>query len=175
MLSDTQVSRAVAVRRRRYPHEAHGRIWLAMVAAMIVASAGAAYGIRGATQASRSQTHIATLQSQVASLQERIAADERTAAGERRTLRTVAARAGEVQRSLQRVNWALQSVPSQAQLASVRNGLAAYAGCVPELQREIAGLRLTWRIDPAKPAGDSFTLFSAAPVSASCAAALAER
>jgi hypothetical protein len=174
-MSDTQVSRAVAVRRRRYPHETHGRIWLAMLVAMIVAAAGAAYGVRGATQASRSQTHIATLQAQLAGLQQRVAADEHTAAGERRTLRTVAARAGGVQRSLQRVNWALQSVPSQEQLASVRDGLAGYAGCIPELQREIAGLRLTWRIDAAKPATDSFTLSSTAPVSASCAAALAAR
>jgi cell division protein FtsB len=183
-MSDTQISRAatrpaarrrVATRRRPYPREAHGRLWLAMLVALIIAVAGAAWGIRGATQASRSQSRIAALQAQLAGLQQRVAADERTVASERQQLRSVAARAGGVQRSLQRINWALQSVPSEAQVASVRNDVAAYAGCIPRLQREIDGLGLSWRIDPAKPSTDSFKLFTAAPVSHSCAAALAGR
>ncbi len=183
-MSDTQISReatrpaarrSVAMRRRRHPHEAHGRLWLAMVVALIIAVAGAAWGAQGATQVSRSRSRIASLQARLASLQRRVAADERTASSERRQLRTVAARAGGVQRSLQRINWALQSVPSEAQVASVRNDIAAYAGCIPQLQREIDGLGLSWRIDPAKPSTDSFKLFTAAPVSRSCAAALAGR
>jgi hypothetical protein len=44
-----------------------------------------------------------------------------------------------------------------------------------QLQREIDGLGLSWRVDPAKPSTDSFELFTAAPVSRSYAAALAGR
>jgi hypothetical protein len=146
-----------------------------MVVVLIIAAAGATWGIRGATQASRSQSRIAALEAQLTGLQQRVAADERAAATERRQLRGVAARTGGVQRSLQRINWALQSVPTEAQVASMRNDVAAYAGCLPQLQREIDGLGLTWRIDPAKPSTDSFKLVTAAPVSASCAAALTGR
>jgi uncharacterized protein HemX len=175
-MSDTRASpaatpaarRTVAVRRRRHPYEAHGRLWLAMFVAMGVAVAGATWGIRGATQASHSHSQIAALQAQVASLQGRVAADERTAASQRLQLRRVAARAGNVQQSLRRVNWALQSVPSQEQIGSVRNSVASYAGCIPQLQREIDGLALTWKIDAAKPSSDSFKLFTTTPVSASC-------
>jgi uncharacterized protein HemX len=179
-MSDTQITRAATrpasrrpvARRRRHPREAHGRLWLAMVVALIVAAAGAAWGLEGATQAKRSRSRIASLQAQLARLQERVIADERTAASEQRQLRSVQARAGGVQRSLHRINWALKSVPSEAQVASVRNDLAAYAGCIPQLQREIDALGLSWRIDPAKPSTDSFKLFTAAPVSHSCATAL---
>jgi hypothetical protein len=73
-----------------------------------------------------------------------------------------------VQQSLQRVNWALQSVPSQAQIGSVRDDVASYAGCMHQLQREIDSLRLTSRIDPTRSSSDSFKLFTATPVSASC-------
>ena len=180
-MSDTQISRAatrpaarrrVPTRRRRYPREAHGRLWLAVVLTLIIAAAGAAWGANGATLVSRSRARIASLQAQLASLQQRVATDEHAAASQRRQLHGVAARSGGVQQSLQRINWALQSVPSEAQVASVRNDLAAYAGCIPQLQREIDGLGLSWRIDPAKPSTDSFKLFTAAPVSAKCAAAL---
>ena len=183
-MSDTQISRAatrpavrrrVPTRRRRYPREAHGRLWLAMVLTLIIAAAGAAWGANGATSVSRSRARIASLQAQLATLQQRVATDERAAASQRRQLHSVAARSGGVQQSLQRINWALQSVPSEAQVASVRDDLAAYAGCIPQLQREIDGLGLSWRIDPAKPSTDSFKLFTAAPVSAKCAAALTGR
>ncbi len=176
-MSDTRVSdaatrpaarRALAARRRRHPYEAHGRLWLAVFVAIAVAVAGATWGIRGATQASGSHSQIALLQAQVASLQDRIAADERTAASQRRQLRRVGARASGVQQSLQRINWALQSVPSQSQIAGMRDDVASYAGCIPQLQREIDGLALTWKIDAAKPATDSFKLLTTTPVSASC-------
>jgi hypothetical protein len=183
-MSDTQITRAatrpaarrpVAPRRRRHPHEAHGRLWLAMVVALIVAAAVAAWGLQAETQERRSHARIASLQAQLAALQQRVAADERTAASERRRLSRVAGNAGGVQRTLQRINWALQSVPSETQVASMRDDVAAYAGCIPQLQREIYGLRLSWSIDPAKPSTDSFKLFSAAPASGSCATALAGR
>ena len=166
-MSDTRVSHAAtrpAARGRRHPYEAHGRLWLAVFVAIAVA----AWGIRRATQASRSHAQIALLQAQVAGLQERVAADERTAASQRRQLRRVAARASGVQQSLQRINWALQSVPSQSQIGSVRDDVASYAGCIPQLQREIDGLALTWKIDAAKPSTDSFKLSTTTPVSASC-------
>jgi septal ring factor EnvC (AmiA/AmiB activator) len=138
--------------------------------AMGVAVAGATWGIRGATQVSRSHSQIASLQAQLASLRERVAADERTAASARQQLRRVAARAGNVQQSLQRINWALQSVPNQAQIGSVRDDVAAYASCLPQLQREINGLTLSWKIDAARPSSDSFRLFTTTPVSGSCGA-----
>lgn len=143
-----------------------------MILALIVAAAGAAWGANGTLQASRSRAHVAVLQAEVASLEQRLTADERAAAGQARHLRTVAARAGGAQQSLQRINWALQSVPSEAQVANVRNELAAYTACLPQLQREIEGLGLSWRLDPAKPATDSFKLFTASRVSRACATAL---
>jgi hypothetical protein len=138
--------------------------------AMGVAVAGATWGIRGATQVSRSHAQIASLQAKLAGLQERVADDERSAASARAQLRRVAARAGNVQQSLQRINWALQSVPSQSQIGSVRDDVASYAGCIPQLQREIDGLTLRWNIDAAKPSSDSFKLFTTTPASASCGA-----
>jgi hypothetical protein len=182
-MSRTQISRAgprgarrpVPVRRRRHPYEAHGRLWLAIIVGLIIAVAGATWGIRGATQASRSQSRLAALQAQLTGLQQRVAADERAVATERQQLRGVAARSGGVQRSLQRINWALQSVPAEAQVASMRNDVAAYAGCIPQLQREIDGLGLSRITDPTKPSTDSFKLVTAAPVSPSCAAALTAR
>jgi uncharacterized protein HemX len=160
------------MRRRRHPYEAHGRLWLALVVALIIAVAGAAWGMRGATQASRAQSRIAALQAQLTGLQQRVGAGERAAVSARRQLRGVAASAAGVQRSLQRINWALQSVPDEAQVAALRSGLAAYTACLPALQSELGGLTLSWRIDQAKPSTDSFKLFSSAPVPASCARAL---
>jgi hypothetical protein len=113
-------------------------------------------------------------QADLASLEQRVTGDERTAAADRLHARSVAARATAAQRSVQRVNWQLQSVPSEAQLAGMRNQLAAYsayAACIPALQSEIDGLRLNWRIDADKPATDSFKLFTSAPAPASCSGA----
>jgi hypothetical protein len=142
-------------------------MWAAIVVAVVIAAAGAWWGAQGARQASRSHARIAALEAQLASLQQRVTADERAAAGARREMRGIAARASGAQRSLQRVNWALQSAPSEAQLAAVRNEIGASLACVPALQREIAGLGISWRIDPLKPATDYVRLFSSAP--ASCA------
>jgi len=164
--------RPVPPRRRRYPHEAHGRLWLAVVLALIAGAAGVIWGVNGAMQASRSRARVAALESQLSGLEQRVSADEQAAAGQARHLRTVAARAGGAQKSLQRIDWALQSVPSEAQVAGLRSELAAFVGCLPQLQREITGLGLSWKIAPGKPSSDSFKLFTSAPMSGGCASAL---
>jgi hypothetical protein len=141
--------------------------------ALVAALAMATVGIEAYARAGRQQARITVLQSELAGLQRRIAADEAGAATERRHVRSVAAQATSARRALSRVSWALQSVPSEAQVAGVRNELAAYASCIPQLQREIAGLGISWRIDPVKPSTDYFRLGTAAPVSTSCRSALA--
>jgi hypothetical protein len=111
----------------------------------------------------------------LATLGRRVAADERSAAGERRSTRRVGARATAVQRTLQHIDWALHSVPSEAEVADLRSGLAAYAACLPALQSEFKGLTLSWRIDPAKRSTDSFKPYNSAPMSTSRAHALTRR
>jgi hypothetical protein len=142
---------------------------------MIVAIATATFGVEAYVRAGHEQSRIAALQSDLAGLQRRVAADEQAAAGERSHVRTVAAQASRAQQALARFGWALQSVPSEAQVAGVRNALADYAACIPQLQSEIAGLGLTWRIDSAKPSTDYFKLSTSAPVSTACSSALSGR
>jgi hypothetical protein len=142
---------------------------------LIVALATAGFGVAAYTRVSRDQTRIVGLQSQVMGLEQRLAADEHGAASDRRHVRSVAAQASSARRALQRFSWALQSVPSEAQVAVVRNQLAAYAACIPQLQSEIAGLGISWRIDPTKPAADYFRLATATPMSTSCFRALSGR
>jgi hypothetical protein len=144
---------------------------LALIAALTMATVG----IEAYVRAGHQQARITALQAQLAGLQRRVAADERGAAAERRHVRSVAAQAVSARRALSRVNWALQSVPSEAQIAGVRDELAAYASCIPQLQREIAGLGISWRVDPAKPASGYFRLGTVAPISASCRSALTGR
>jgi hypothetical protein len=140
--------------------------------AVIVALATAAFGVEAYVRAGHQQTRIAALRADLASLQQRVAADERGAASVRRHVRSIAAQASSARQAVARVRWALQSVPSQAQVAGVRNEFAAYASCIPQLQSEIAGLGVSWRINPGKPAIDFFKLSTSAPISASCASAL---
>lgn len=196
MVSDTDISRAgadavtaerpsrrVAARRsrpqaRRTPHgrrrpaaQPRGVLRFATGVVLIIAIATAVFGVGAYNRAARSEQHVSALEAELASLQQRVAGDERAAAGAQRHARTVAARASAAQRSVQRVDWQLQSVPTEAQLAGMRNELAAYAAyaaCIPALQSEINGLRLNWRIDANKPATDSFKLFTTAPAPASC-------
>jgi hypothetical protein len=163
---ETKVARPVArhaphVRRRRTVHP-QGRLRFATGIVLMIALATAAFGVEGYMRSSRSQQRVATLQAEIASLQQRVGTDERSAADQQRHTRTVAAQASGVRRLIQRVNWQLQSVPTEA------HQISSYAACVPQLQNEIEGLRLSWRIDAAKPATDSFKLFSTAPASASC-------
>jgi hypothetical protein len=140
--------------------------------AVIVALATAAFGIEAYVRAGHEQTRIAALQADLTNLQQRVATDEHGAASERQKVRKVAAQASSVRRAMGRFSWALQSVPSEAQVAGVRNEFAAYAACIPQLQREIAGLGVSWRFNPAKQAIDLFKLTTTAPISASCASAL---
>jgi hypothetical protein len=145
--------------------------------ALVIALAATAVAVEGFTQASRSEQRVAVLQAQLRSFGQRIGADERGAAGERQLMHRVAARATGAQRSLDRVNWQLQSLPSEAEVARVRGELDAYARCIPRLQGEIDGLGIVWKLNPAKPRMDYFKLFTAgAPKSsASCSGALKRR
>jgi hypothetical protein len=138
----------------------------------MIALAAALVTIQGLTEASRSHARIAALQADVNSLKERVRSDERTAAVDRRHVSAVTAQATSVGRALQHVNWAVASLPTEAEVAHLRGGLATYAACLPELQREIKRLGIAWRIDPAKPRKDYFREFTSAPLSRSCSAAL---
>ncbi len=161
-------------RRRRAPYP-RGVFRFATGIVLIVALAAAGFGAASYSRAARSETRAATLQAEVSALQQRVAGDEQAAAGERRHAGNVVARANAAQQSIKRFRWQLQSVPSEAQLAGLRDEVAAYAACLPQLQREINGLRLSWRIDATKPSADSFKLFTSAQASASCSAALTGR
>jgi hypothetical protein len=143
--------------------------------AVIIALATSAFGIEAYVRAGHQQARIVALQADLTSLQQRVAADEHGAASVRRHVRSVAAQASSVRRAVDRFRWALQSVPSQAQVAGVRNAFAAYAACMPQLQSEIAGLGVSWKINPDKPAIDFFKLSTSAPISAACASALTGR
>jgi hypothetical protein len=187
-VSDTQtsVARSAALRAsrvgRRGTVQPQGKLRFATGIVLVIALATAAVGVEGYMRASRSQRRVAALQADLAALQQRVATDERAAVGERLHTRTVVDKASAVQKSIQNVAWQLQSVPTEAQLAALRNQLAglnndvgAYAACIPQLQVEINGLRLSWRIDATKPSTDYFRLFTAAPASASCSAAVTRR
>jgi hypothetical protein len=143
--------------------------------AVIVALATAAFGIQAYVRAGHEQTRIIALQADLTQLQRRVADDEHGAAAVRRHVRSVAAQASGDRRALARLRWALQSVPSQAQVAGVRDEFAAYAACIPQLQSEIAGLGISWKINPAKSSIDFFKLSTRAPISSSCASALTGR
>jgi hypothetical protein len=170
----SQEHRAAEVRRARL-RRTHGKLRFATGLVLIVALVAAAFATEGFVKASRSQRRVATLQAELYSLQQRVADDEHRAVSERQHVRTVAARASSAQKSVRHLSWLLQSVPSQAQLASVRNEFAPYAACLPQLERELSGLGISWKIDRAKPSGDYFRLFTEAPMSASCGAALGSR
>jgi hypothetical protein len=142
---------------------------------VVIAVATATFGVQAYVRAGHEQARITALQTDVAGLQQRLAADEHAAASDRRHVRRVAAQASSARRALARFNWALQSVPSEAQVAGVRNEFAAYAACIPELQREIAGLSVNWKVNPGKASINFFKLSTNAPISGSCASALTGR
>jgi hypothetical protein len=163
--------RRPGVRRARYGYS-RGPARFVMGIVVVVAAATATFGVQAYVRAGHEQARIAALQTDVAGLQERLASDERVAAGERQHVRKVAAQSSSARRALARFNWALQSVPSEAQVAGVRNEFAAYAACIPELQREIAGLSVNWKVNPGKASINFFKLSTTAPISGSCASAL---
>jgi hypothetical protein len=127
----------------------------------------------GLRQASRSAARVASLHADLQALQVRVAADEHAAASQRLYLHGVAAKASGAQRSLKHVSWTLQSLPTEAEVGRLRGELAAYATCIPQLQHELAGLGISWRIDPVKRSADYFKPFTANPVSGSCSALFA--
>jgi hypothetical protein len=159
------------VRRARGNSPHAGALFVTGVAVIVAAAAGT-FGIQAYVRAGHEQSRLAALQADVAALQQRVAVDEHGAASERSHVRSVAAQASTARRALASLGWAIQSVPSEAQVAGVRSELAAYAACIPQLQNEIAGLGISWRIDPMKPSTDYFRLSTAAPISASCSSAL---
>jgi hypothetical protein len=141
---------------------------------LILALALAGFGAEGLLAASRAQSRVAALESELTSLQQRVAADEHGVASESAHVRTIAARTTGTDRSLTRtlarINWSLQSMPSEGELARLRGELDTYAACVGQLQSELAGLGLNWRIDPAKPSTDYFRLVMSAPAAGACSA-----
>jgi hypothetical protein len=158
-------------RRSATPHA--GSRFIGGMLLMVALTAGA-FGVEGLIQASRERSRVNALQAQVTSLTQRLGADEQGAASERAEVGKVAGRASGVARSvsqsLAHINWSLQSIPSEAQLAVLRSAVDSYAACVGELQTELNGLGINWRIDPEKPASDYFKLFTAAPASGACSA-----
>jgi cell division protein FtsB len=159
---------------RRYGYTKGPARFVAGVA-VIVALATAAFGVEAYVRAGHEQKRITALQADLAGLKQRIATDEDGAASVQQNVRKVAAQARSAHRDVAHFNWALQSVPSEAQLAGVRNEFAAYAACIPELQSEIAGLGVSWRVNPSKSSIDFFKLFTRAPISGSCARTLSGR
>lgn len=143
--------------------------------AVIIALATAAFGVEAYVRAGHQQTRITALQADLSRLQQQVTADEQSAASVRRRVHSVAAQASGARRAVSRLQWALQRVPSEAQVAGVRNEFAAYAGCIPQLQREIAGLGVRWRVNPSKTSINFFKLSTTAPISTSCASALTGR
>jgi hypothetical protein len=152
-----------------------GRLRFVTGLALIIALVAAAFAAEGWTRDSRAQSRIAALQADVSALQQRIGADEHGAASERLHMRRVAAQATAAQRALGRVNWELQSLPTEMEVARVRTAVTSYAACIPQLESAVDHLGINWRIDPAKPAADHFKLFTSAPVSRSCATVLTGR
>jgi hypothetical protein len=181
---DRPQSRTPARRRRLAPRDAghprsrrrvaHSGIRFASGLVLIAALVAAGVGVEGMLQASRARSQVSSLQGQVTSLERRLNADEQTAASARTEMGRVAGRATGVDRSvtrtLARINWSLQSVPSEGQLARLRGALDGYAACVGQLQSEIEHLGISWKINSSRPSTDSFKLFTAAPAGA-CSAA----
>jgi hypothetical protein len=160
---------------RPRPRHAQATLRFATGVALVIALAAALVTVQGLTQASRSHARIAALQADVNSLKQRVRTDERAAAADRRHESAVTAQAASVGRALQHVNWQVASLPTETEVAHLRGGLATYAACIPELQREIRRLGIAWRIDPSKPREDYFRAFTAATISRSCSAALGGR
>jgi uncharacterized protein HemX len=163
---------AAATRRRRFATSNRAR-FLGGLLVMVALSAGA-FGVDGLIQALHERARVASLQAELSSLVQRVGADEQGVASERVAVGKVAGKATgmerSVSRSLARINWSLQSVPSEGQLARVRGELDADATCIGELQTELDSLGINWRIDPEKPSTDYFKLFTGAPASESCSA-----
>jgi hypothetical protein len=161
--------------RRARDRYSRGPARFVMGIVVVIAVATATFGVQAYVRAGHEQARITTLQGELAGLQQRIASDEHAAASDRRHVGRVAAQTSSAGRAVARLGWALQSVPSEAQVAGVRNEFATYAACIPQLQREIAGLSVNWKVNPGKTSVSFFKLSTNAPISGSCASALTGR
>jgi hypothetical protein len=148
---------------------------IAIGIALAIALAAVAIAYQSFMQASRSQSQLTIMQSRLTAMQQQLGAAASGVALEREHVRSVAAKAIGVQRSLNHVNWELASVPTESELARVRGQLSAYAACMPQMRRELEGLGINWKIDPAKPTADYFKLVTVAPMSTSCSTLLSGR
>ncbi|MGB8875763.1 MAG: hypothetical protein WCD11_05580, partial [Solirubrobacteraceae bacterium] len=162
--------RTARARRRR--RTLHGEVRFIGGLLLTVALTAGAFGVDGLIQATRERSRVSSLQAELTSLEQRVATDEQGNASERVEVGKVAGRATGIERSMSRtlgrINWSLQSVPSEAQLARVRSQLDADAACIGQLQGQLDGLGIDWRIDPGKPSSDYFKLSTVAPASAAC-------
>jgi hypothetical protein len=162
--------RRVGARRRR--RTVHGEVRFIGGLLLIVALTAGGFGVDGLIQASRERSRVSSLQAELTSLQQRVASDEQGTASERIEVGKVAGTASGIERSMSRtlgkINWTLQSVPSEAEIGRVRSQLDADAACIGQLQGQLDGLGINWRIDPEKPSSDYFKLSTAAPAPAPC-------
>ena len=117
--------------RRRDGSYPRGVLRFATGIVLIVALVAAGFGAASYSRAARSENRVANLQAEVAVLQQRVAGDERAAAGEQRHAGSVVARANAAQRSIRRFGWQLQSLPSQAELAGLRDQRGRVRGMPP--------------------------------------------
>jgi hypothetical protein len=92
--------------------------------------------------------------------------DEAFAAGEQKRVRAAAAQAARAGRQSARVASQLADIPPQMQ--GLQGELAGWAACLPQLQREITGLVITWHMGPFKASPDYATLADKAQISSAC-------
>jgi hypothetical protein len=147
----------------------HSQATLRFVAggALILALVSAAFGTRGFLEASSARSEVRAMRGSLSGLQHRVGMDEARAAGDRKRVRAVAAQIASARRQSARVASQLADVPNMMQ--GIRDRLAAFASCVPELQREISGIVVSWHMGPFKASPDYVTLADKAHLSKACA------
>ena len=143
--------------------------------ALVIAFVATAFATVGLLQAGRSGRRVTALRAELAALEQRMGADESAAAIQRRYVHGVAAKAIGAQRSLQQVSWEVEALPTETEVARLRGELSAYAACIPQLQRELAGLGMSVRIAAGRGRPRSLTPFATRPLSPACSALLAGR
>jgi hypothetical protein len=134
--------------------------------ALILALVSAAFATRGFLEASSAKSEVRAMRGTLSALQHRLGADEARAAGDRRRIRAVAAQVASGRRQSARVASQLADFPNMMQ--GVRDKLAGFAACVPELQREISGIVVSWHMGPFKASPDYVTLADKAHLSKAC-------
>jgi hypothetical protein len=158
--------RAVTV--RRVPSKrGHASLRFVTGGALILALAGVAFGARGYLEASTAESQTAALRGTVSTLESRLSMDEARAAHEQKRVGAAAAQAARAGRQSSRVASQLADIPPQVQ--ALQADLAWYSACLPQLQREITGLVISWHMGPFKASPDYATLVDKAPISSACA------